>query len=123
MKSFPLGLCFIIGAIAMPHSAYANQENASTTTQPSNQAAILMTAPATINNNWDSSQQTTDSVLVVREQGCKKVSPLDLIKNPGAFFEQCESAKNYRPPQNGEPVEYLKVPRLDSGVNLTVTQF
>ncbi len=125
MKYFPVGLFVVIGAIAMTQSAYANPqpENIPIATDESNQAAVLMTKPATINGNWDSSQQTHNSVLVVREQVCKKMTPADLLKNPFAFFEQCQSSTNNQTPQNGEPVEYLKVPKLDSGVNLTFTQF
>lgn len=121
MKSFSVGLFVVISAIALSQSAYANQEEVPTTID--NQAAVLITAPATINRNWDNSKPTTDPVVVLREQGCKKINPLDLLKNPAAFFEQCQSPTNNQTPQSSDPVDYLKVPKLDSGVNLTVTQF
>ncbi|AFY33699.1 hypothetical protein [Calothrix sp. PCC 7507] len=124
MKYLPVGLFVLISAIAMTQSAYANPEPENIPSAiGDNQAAVLMTEPATINGNWDNSQQTHNSFVVVREQGCKKINPLDLLKNPSAFFEQCQSSTNEERPQNSEPVDYLKVPKLDSGVNLTVTQF
>jgi hypothetical protein len=130
MKFPPVFLCIVISAIAMTPSAYANQEILPSSIGDNNQAANLFTEPASIDGSWhfttnpgDDSQQTTDSVLVVREPGCKKINPLDLINNPGAFFEQCQAATNEPIPHTGEPVDYLKVPRLDSGLNLTVTQF
>jgi hypothetical protein len=121
MKSFSVGLCVVISAIAMSQSAYANQEDVPTIT--GNESSVLMTEPATINGNWNSSKQTTEPFVVLREQGCKKINPLDLIKNPAMFFEQCQSPANNQTPQSSEPVDYLKVPKLDSGVNLRVTEF
>ncbi|MBW4644253.1 MAG: hypothetical protein KME23_14925 [Goleter apudmare HA4340-LM2] len=131
MKLFPVSLLIVISAIAMTQSAYANQENLVNTLDESNQAVNLLTEPATINSNWNqainqtnNSQQTVGSTLLLREQGCKKLNPLDLINNPSAFFEQCQASNNDQILQSSEPVEYLKVPRLDSGLlNLTVTKF
>jgi hypothetical protein len=123
MKFFPVGLCVVISAIAISQSAYANQADAPTTNGEGNHAAALMTAPATINSNWNGSKQTTQPVVVLREQGCKKINPLDLIKNPAAFFEQCQSPTNSQNQQSSDPVDYLKVPKLDSGVNLRLTEF
>lgn len=124
MKFSPVLLCIVISAIAIPQIASANTENILTTTGENNQAANLFTKPASINGSWQSNiEQNPNSALFLRDQGCKKVNPLDLINNPSAFFEQCQAATNEQIPYTGEPVDYLKVPRLDSGLNLTVTQF
>ncbi|AFZ27189.1 hypothetical protein Cylst_5146 [Cylindrospermum stagnale PCC 7417] len=130
MKYFTLALVITIGAIANLQSAYADQKNAPSATGKRNQAEGLVTKPATINSRWNNpvdqsnnSTQTADSVVILREQGCKKINPLDYINNPDAFFQpQCQSANN-QTPQSSEPVEYLKVPRLDSGLSVTVTKF
>ncbi|MBD2384581.1 hypothetical protein [Cylindrospermum sp. FACHB-282] len=130
MKYFPIALVVAISALAINQSAYANQQKVPSAKGKPNQAAALMTEPATINNKWNhvieqtnNSTQPADSVVVLREQGCKKLTPLDYINNPDAFFQQqCES-KNNQTPQSSEPVEYLKVPRLDSGLSVTVTKF
>lgn len=130
MKYFTVALVITIGVLANIQSAYANQEKVHSETGKRNQAEALMTEPATINSKWNhaveqsnNSTQTAGSVVILREQGCKKMNPLDYINNPDAFFQpQCQSTNN-QTPQNSEPVEYLKVPRLDSGLSVTVTKF
>lgn len=130
MKYFTLALVITIGAIANIQSAYADQKNVPLATGKRSQAEALVTKPATINSKWNNpvdqsnnSTQTADSVVILREQGCKKINPLDYINNPDAFFQpQCQSTNN-QSPQSSEPVEYLKVPRLDSGLSVTVTKF
>jgi hypothetical protein len=126
MKSFPLA--FMI-AIAICQSANANQQRVPAAKAIPNQAATLITEPATINNKWNYTidqtnnlTQPANSVVVLPQQGCKKLTPLDYINNPEAFFQPCESANNPTP-QGFEPVEYLKVPRLDSGIKVNVTKF
>ena len=76
-----------------------------------------------IKRKTNNSQENPHSIVVVREQECKKINPLDLIKDPSAIFKQCPISTNKRTSENTEPVEYLKVPRLDSGLSVTVTQF
>ena len=56
----------------------------------------------------------------MQEQGCQKINPLEFINNPGAFFKQCQEPTKT---QSSEPIEYLKVPKLDSGISVTVTKF
>ncbi|MDJ0736597.1 MAG: hypothetical protein QNJ47_21450 [Nostocaceae cyanobacterium] len=97
-----------------------------------NQADVLVTEPITINSNWNSAinqpnnpQSESKSIPLVREQGCKKVDPLDLIKDPGLIFQECKQTINEQAYQYDRQSEYyLKVPPLDSGlVNVTVTKF
>ncbi|MHC5597791.1 MAG: hypothetical protein ACYTXC_17945 [Nostoc sp.] len=68
----------------------------------------------------NNSKHTAESISLVREQGCQNINPLEFIKNPDAFFKQCQKPTNT---QSSEPVEYLKVPKLDSGISVTVTKF
>jgi hypothetical protein len=112
----------MIGAVTTTQSADAKPS------QP-NQAAALVTQPATINSQWNHSfdqnnlKQTAESIPVVREQGCKTISPLELLNDAEAVIKECEKPTNNPIPRNGEPVEYLKVPRLDSGLSVTVSEF
>ncbi len=145
MKFSLLAFVVVVSAFAVTQSAYANQENIfpSATGEPDeaavilpvidepNQAAILITEPATITGQWsnvnDQSnhlKQTAHSISITQEQGCKKINPLEFLENPEAIFKKCQNQNNNQTPQhNSEPIEYLKVPRLDSGISVTVTQF
>ncbi|WP_375514787.1 hypothetical protein [uncultured Nostoc sp.] len=130
MKLSSITLVVVISALALPQSAYANQENVPITTGDYNQAGVLLTEPATIDNTWsnftgqsNNPKQTAESILLVQEEGCQKINPLDLINNPGAFFKQCQKPTNTQTSQSTEPIEYLKVPKLDSGISVTVTKF
>ncbi|MEH2152508.1 hypothetical protein [Nostoc sp.] len=127
MKSSSIILVVVISALALPQSAYANQENVPMTTSDRNQAGVLLTEPATINATWsnfigqsNNPKQTAESILLVQEQGCPKINPLEYINNPGAFFKQCQQPTKT---QSTEPIEYFKVPKLDSGISVTVTKF
>ncbi|MBN3898305.1 MAG: hypothetical protein HWQ41_24435 [Nostoc sp. NOS(2021)] len=135
MKSSSIILVVVISALALPQSAYANQENIPMTRGDApkepfhyrNQAGVLLTEPATINTTWsnfigqtNNSKHTAESISLVREQGCQNINPLEFIKNPDAFFKQCQKSTNT---QSSEPIEYLKVPKLDSGISVTVTKF
>ncbi|OUL24422.1 hypothetical protein BV378_18730 [Nostoc sp. RF31YmG] len=146
MKYSLLFFLIIISAIAGTTSAYAQQENlfptrikpnqpaviVPTTDEP-NQAANLLTEGATIDSKWKNVIiQPTNNLLpnnnritVVQEQGCQKMNPLDFLENPAAAFEKCQQLNNNQtpPPRSSEPIEYLKVPKLDSGISVTVTQF
>ncbi|MEH1970648.1 hypothetical protein [Nostoc sp.] len=130
MKSSSTILVVVISALALPQSTYANQENVPMTTGDRNQAGVLLTEPATINTTWNNftgqsnnPKQTAESISLVQERGCQKVNPLEFINNPDAFFKQCQQPTNTQNSQNTEPIEYLKVPKLDSGISVTVTQF
>ncbi|MEH2250640.1 hypothetical protein [Nostoc sp.] len=138
MKSSSITLVVVISVLALSQSAYANQENVPMTTGDApkepfhypNQAGILLTEPATINTTWsnfigqtNNPKQTTESVLLVQERGCQNINPLEFINNPDAFFKQCQKPTNTPSSQSTEPIEYLKVPKLDSGISVTVTKF
>ncbi len=130
MKSSSITLVIVIGVLALPQSAYGNQENVPIITSDRNQAGVLLTEPATINTTWsnfigrtNNPKQTTESISLVQEQGCQKINPLEFINNPEAFFKQCQKPENTQSSQSSEPIEYFKVPKLDSGISVTVTQF
>ncbi|MBG1264002.1 hypothetical protein [Nostoc commune] len=130
MKLSSITLMIVISAFFLPQSAYANQENVPMITGDYNQAGVLLTEPATINTTWsnftgqtNNPKETAKSILLVQEQECQKINPLEFINNPGAFFKQCQKPTNTQTSQSTEPIEYLKVPKLDSGISVTVTKF
>jgi hypothetical protein len=131
MKCSFLALIVTIAAFAVVPKAYANQENVPTISGKRYQADVLRTEPATINRRWNNTtnqtsniNQNNNSISVVRDQECQNVNPLEFIKNPDAFLKRCQKQTNERVPQRSfEPIEYFKVPKLDSGINVTVTQF
>ncbi len=133
MKCLPLTLVFLVGIFATASSANANPNNLSNVEQQhDHQADVLVTEPVTINSSWNrginklnSLQAKPASIPLVREEGCKKVDPLELIKNPGLIFQECKQPVNEQAYQYDRQSEYyLKVPPLDSGlVNVTVTKF
>jgi Tfp pilus assembly protein PilE len=110
-----------ITTLSLP-SAHA-QPNAEVRSK-ANQAANLVTEAATITNKWNLDQNNTagnDSSLRVTDPECKTINPLEYLNNPETFFQSCPANNlNY---QNYEPIEYLKVPGLDSSLNVTVTNF
>lgn len=128
MKSASLALAVIIGALTITQSAYANQKNSPTA--KGNQAAVLATKPVTLTGKWsfginrnNNFKPSTNSIALEPETGCKKINPFDIIKNPNILFKQCQQPTNYQPSQIAEPIEYFKVPPLDSGIKLTVSKF
>ncbi|MCC5665182.1 hypothetical protein LC653_14965 [Nostoc sp. CHAB 5784] len=130
MKLSSITLVLVISTLVLPQSVYANQENVPMITGDYNQAGVLLTEPATINTTWsnftgqtNNPKETAESILLVEEQGCQKINPLEFINNPGAFFKQCQKPTNTQTSQSTEPIEYLKVPKLDSGISVTVTKF
>lgn len=130
MKLSSITLVFVISTLALPQSVDANQENVPMITGDYNQARVLLTEPATINTTWsnftgqtNNPKETAELILLVQEQGCQKINPLEFINNPGAFFKQCQKPTNTQTSQSTEPIEYLKVPKLDSGISVTVTKF
>lgn len=131
MKYPILGLFVAIAAIALPHPANASEEEVPPSITNSNQAAALVTQPITINNGAGNGlhrtsnlRQIAGSINSPRQGECKRITPLDLIKEPSAMFKQCQKPTNNQIYQgNAEPIEYFKVPRLDSGISVTVTKF
>jgi hypothetical protein len=128
MKFSLFSLAIIVGAlagsgIAITPRADAKPKPVSTITNERHQAADLVTEPATINSKWNNvAELSAGSSLRVRDPECKKINPLEYINNPETFFQSCPSV-NDPMRQNAEPVDYLKVPRLDSGLSVTVTNF
>ncbi|MFN6526265.1 hypothetical protein [Nostoc sp. ChiSLP03a] len=125
MKSSSIILAIVISALTLSQSAYANQENVPI--KIGDRAGVLLTEPATINTTWsnlsgqtNNSKQTTESISLMQERECQKINPLEFINNPSAFFKQCQEPTKT---QSTEPIEYLKVPKLDSGISVTVTKF
>ncbi|MBD2200109.1 MULTISPECIES: hypothetical protein [Calothrix] len=146
MKFSILFFLVIISAIASTKTASAQQQNLfltpvenhqiGVTESPipdTNQAANLATEAATIDSKWqnviiqptNSLLPTNNRISIIQQQGCQKMNPLEFLENPGAAFEKCQELNNNQtpPPRSSEPIEYLKVPKLDSGISVTVTQF
>lgn len=123
-------------AIVMAHPALANEENVSPAIADHGQAGFLITEPATITsetvnltNRTNNLKKVSESIGVVREQGCKKINPLELIKAPANTFKQCleetnnQAAQINQTSQPTEKFDFFKVPELESGINVTVTKF
>jgi hypothetical protein len=130
MKSFSIPLIVVMSALILPQSAYGNEQNVPNATSDGNQAEALLTQPASINTKWRNFsgqtfnlRPTSQSISGVQDQECAKINPLEILNNPESFFKECPQLTNARRNQNYEPVEYFKVPKLDSGIKLTVTQF
>ncbi len=129
MKFLSLSLIVTIAALSVTPSAYANPVVMRSVKQSGNQAASLVTQPATISGKWsDRTNQTNylqlntnSTISVLRDQGCV-TNPLELIQNPALIFQQCQKQTNNPIPYT-EQNEYFKVPKLDSGINVTVTKF
>ncbi|MDZ7969697.1 MAG: hypothetical protein RM368_32940 [Nostoc sp. DedSLP03] len=127
MKFSSIILAIVISALTLSQNAYANQENVPIKIGDRDRAGVLFTEPATINTTWsnfigqtNNSKQTAESISLMQERGCSKINPLEFINNPSAFFKQCQEPTKT---QSTEPIEYLKVPKLDSGISVTVTKF
>ncbi|RCJ39215.1 hypothetical protein A6770_12300 [Nostoc minutum NIES-26] len=131
MKYPLLALFVVISAIALPHPADASEEEVPPVITYGAQAAALVTKPITINNGAGNTldrtsnlRQIAGSIASARQGECKKITPRDLINDPSAIFKQCQKPTNNQISQsNAEPIEYFKVPRLDSGISVTVTKF
>jgi hypothetical protein len=146
MKYSLLLFLVIISASAGTKSVYAEQENLFPariepyqpavmvpTIDDPNQAANLLTEAATIDSKWqnviiqpaNNLNPANSKFTLMQEQGCKKMNPLDFLEDMAAAFEKCRQLNNNQtpPPRSSEPIEYFKVPKLDSGLSVTVTQF
>jgi hypothetical protein len=132
MKLSFLTLTLVIGSITVAPSADAKPKPILTMptaseaiTDKPNQAANLVTEAATIKSKWNLVGDTTnsnDSSLRVSDPECKKINPLEYLNNPESFFQSCTATSDLNR-QNYDPIEYLKVPKLDSGLSVTVTNF
>ncbi|BAY18165.1 hypothetical protein NIES2109_07600 [Nostoc sp. HK-01] len=133
MKRPFITLAVVVSAIALARPVQAQSAEIAPLTIERNEAATLIIEPITINSSAINAsdrahtlRQIANSIGRVREEkGCKNIKPLEILNDPEAAIKECEKPSNSEPNQrNGEPVDYLKVPRLDSGgVSLTVTQF
>lgn len=130
MKYLYISFVVTMSAIAVSQTAYANPENTSEIVIERHEASNLLTEPVTINNQWNNPstqinnlQNTASSISIKQEAGCQNINPLDFLENPDAVVKKCQELRNSQIPQRTEPVDYLKVPRLDSGLKLTVTKF
>ncbi|MBW4632483.1 MAG: hypothetical protein KME30_11455 [Iphinoe sp. HA4291-MV1] len=125
-----------LGSIAVAHPALANEENVSPAITNYGRADALVTQPATITSGTvditdrtNNLKKVSDSIGGVGEPGCKKINPLDLIKSPANTLKQCLEETNNRAAQinqTSQPTEtfdFFKVPKLDSGIGVTVTKF
>lgn len=130
MKIASITLFVVINALTLHQSVYANQENVPITTGERNPARVLLTEPAMINTAWsnfigqsNNPRQAAESISLMQEEGCQKINLLEFINNPDTFFKQCQKSINTQTSQITEPIEYLKVPKLDYGISVTVTKF
>lgn len=133
MKQFLILILAGVAAISyLPLKAIAQDatepNNLQEATIERHEAAALTTQPATINSQWNSvtSQPQNlqgNSISLEQKKGCESLSPLDILNNPNAIFQECVNPTDNRSPQNVEPVDYFKVPGLDSGVKVNVTKF
>lgn len=130
MKCLSLTLVIMISVLGATPSTYANEANFSNVTDENNQAASLVTEPVTITNQWGNSinrtknlQQAANSISLMREQGCHNINPLELINNPEFVFKECEKQVNNQNSPHTQRIDYFKIPRLDSGISVTVTKF
>jgi hypothetical protein len=131
MKLLNLGVTVITSAMIFVccQIAEANSQKLQPRRKEANPSTGLLTKPATISDNWhhvlnesDRLQQTSDSIPLVRQQECETINPLDYLNNPEKFFRECPTAAiNKR--RTPDPVETLNIPRLDSGLSVTVTEF
>ncbi|WP_413171564.1 hypothetical protein [Anabaena azotica] len=111
--------------IAIAPGAYANPKPIPAIADQKSQSANLVTEAATLTNQWNTVIDNTNNPnasLRVTDPECKKINPLEYIKNPETFFQPCLATTGSNL-QSHEPIEYLKVPRLDSGLSVTVTNF
>lgn len=111
---------------SLPATIPTTDEN---TPQPQNQASDLITQPASINNYWmgvngrnQLNPQSNNTIPLIRD-GCRSASPLEILSDPGAVLKECEKQADAEPPARTEQLEYFKVPRLDSGVKLQISDF
>ena len=120
-------LLLAIGTVSIHRSAHANQDNVTPFIDERNSANVLITEPVTITNQWNNIQtnniqKTTNSILSIRDSKCKQINPIELIENPATFFRECPQPNQQNLPYT-QPVEYLKVPKLDGGIKVPVSNF
>ena len=139
MKYSVIILAIAIGILCVDKSANANQESVTPgiydspkddrPKEESNSATLLITQPVTITEHWGNNQQTNnlqqtgDSFLNVTDNKCNKINPVTLIENPADFFKQCPQPTNNTNNPYIQPVEYLKIPKLDRGIKVPVSKF
>ncbi|ARV61104.1 hypothetical protein BZZ01_23000 [Nostocales cyanobacterium HT-58-2] len=136
MKNLLTALLVVMNASILVHPALANEDNVSPTITNHGRASALVTQPATltretlnVTERTHNLKKVSESIGLVRDQGCKNFNPTEFLKSPSNTFKQClEERKNQADQinQTSQPTEtfdFFKVPDLDSGVNFTVTKF
>ncbi|MTJ46979.1 hypothetical protein [Dolichospermum sp. UHCC 0259] len=123
MKLPFLILTFLLCEFLAHKSVNAKPQTVSNVGVEHNQSADLITQPITIDSYWNGIPQVNpEAYFSISNRECKKVNPLDYIKNPESFLKLCPNANNpNRKPY--DPVEYLKVPPLDSGIKIKLGDF
>ncbi|MFM7407541.1 MAG: hypothetical protein ACKO3K_13005 [Cuspidothrix sp.] len=123
MKLFFLMLMIFFCESIVHQSANAESKPVVPAKLPKDQAKNLITQPATINSYWqEANKPNNKSSLSISDPECKKINPINYINNPESFFQSCEDPNNSNR-QIYEPVEYLKVPRLNSGIKIKLGDF
>jgi hypothetical protein len=118
-------LTFLLCEFCAHKSTNAKPQPGSNVGVEHHQSADLITQPITIDSYWNGMPQVNpepEPYFSISKPECKKVNPLDYIKNPESFLKLCPNPNNSnRKPY--EPVEYLKVPPLDSGIKIKLGDF
>lgn len=84
------------------------------------QAGKLITQPVSINGQWSILPQINRNLTIKIGHKPQKINIMDYISNPELLFQDNQDQQdNYQHPSY-EPVEYLKVPKLDSGITIKV---
>lgn len=123
MKLFLPVLMVLLCDYMVNNSANAETNPSVTPTVRKHQAQSLITEPITINSYWYRIDKANNqSSLSISDPECKKVNPINYINNLGSFFQCYDDANNSKRPTY-EPVEYLKVPPLDSGIKIKLGNF
>jgi hypothetical protein len=122
MKITIASLIIAISQIILINHANAGDKPKSTIIN-NNQSAELITKPANINSQWSTSQQINTNLNIKIDHQSQKINMMDYINNLELFFQDHQDQKNNYQRPNYEPVEYLKVPKLDSGITIKVGDF
>ncbi|MBR8840450.1 MAG: hypothetical protein DSM106950_42315 [Stigonema ocellatum SAG 48.90 = DSM 106950] len=134
MKYLIKSLVVLLSAIAMTHKAYANEINVSEYETAPGQAGVLVTQPATINNNAGNTidqtnrlEQISNSIPSVHNQPSPSINPIEFLKNPSASIKQFLRSSPNQTPQPVDPLGVSKRPPLDSevrgSISVPVTHF
>jgi hypothetical protein len=89
-------------------------------------AAALVTQPMSIQRlvmpDMTQTVQASAPLLSAREQAPPVIGPLDVLKNPSQNFQRFLDQEPLRP-KPIDPLEFFKVPGLDSSMKINVSSF